>query len=83
MNGEVKVFVAGPRLVTYLDDQVKSRLDNVVKNRMAVLVGDAGGVDRLVQNHLLASRYDSVMVYASASKPRNNAGNWPVITVMY
>lgn len=47
--------------------------------RMKVLIGDAYGVDTLVQQ-MLKDKYDYpfVTVYASNGKARNNIGNWNV-----
>ena len=77
----MKVFIAGPRAITALDEQVKARLDNVMKNEMTVLVGDANGVDRTIQNYLHSAQHNAVLVYASGGKPRNNAANWPIVAV--
>ena len=46
---------------------------------MKVLIGDAYGVDTLVQQ-MLKDKYDYpfVTVYASNGKARNNIGNWNV-----
>lgn len=77
----MKVFVAGPRSVVKLDECVKKRLQNVMENNFTVLVGDANGVDRIVQDYLHSSHYIRVLVYASAGKPRNNIGSWPIVSV--
>jgi len=41
---------------------------------MSVVVGDAWGVDKLVQEHLHDAKYTHVTIYHTGAKPRNNAG---------
>lgn len=77
----MKVFIAGPRAVTTYDEQIRDRLDSIMNHCLTVLVGDASGVDRMIQDYLFSSSYKAVVVYASAGKPRNNVGNWPVNAV--
>lgn len=70
------VFVAGSRAVSKLNAQVKTRLDNIVKENFRVLVGDASGADKAVQRYLAERRYQHVVVYCM-DVCRNNIGNWP------
>lgn len=46
-----------------------------------VLLGDAAGVDRLVQSYFSGIQYPNVQIYAGNGKARNNVGNWPVHNV--
>lgn len=77
----MKVFVAGPRAITKLNNDVKDRLLSVISKGYTVLVGDANGVDRLTQQYLLEQQYKDVIVYASNGVARNNLGYWPVKSV--
>ncbi len=70
------VFVAGSRALSKLNAQVKERLDNIVKENFAVLVGDANGADKAVQRYLAECGYQNVVVYCM-EVCRNNVGNWP------
>ena len=70
------VFVAGSRALSKLNAQVKERLDNIVKQDFAVLVGDANGADKAVQRYLAGRGYQHVVVYCM-DVCRNNIGNWP------
>ncbi len=72
----MKAFVAGPRAVKKLDEWVEGRLAQIMGNGFSVLVGDARGVDSLVQQYMHRSHYRNVTVYASQGKPRNNVGGW-------
>lgn len=77
----MKVFIAGPRAVSELNKSIEDRLYNIFNNNFTVLVGDANGVDKLVQNYYLNLKYKNVVVYASKGVPRNNIGNWPIENV--
>jgi hypothetical protein len=70
------VFVAGSRALSKLNEQVRERLDNIVKQNFTVLVGDANGADKAVQRYLAEHGYQNVVVYCMAVC-RNNVGNWP------
>ena len=70
------VFVAGSRAVSRLNSQVKKRLDNIMKQNLTVLVGDANGADKAVQRYLARCHYPNVVVY-SMEVCRNNVGGWP------
>lgn len=73
---DLKVFIAGSRSLSRLSRDVAGRIDNVLAKRFTVLVGDANGMDRAVQKHLLKLRYERVIVYCMESGCRNNEGNW-------
>lgn len=75
-----RVFIAGSLSIRKLDAQVRSRIENIVSQRMAIVIGDADGVDAAVQRMLLALPQARVTVYCSGS-PRHNLGDWPVEAV--
>lgn len=77
----MNVFIAGPRAINTLDKNVSCRLDSIIANKLSVLVGDANGVDRSVQQYLKGKNYEDVRVFACEGKARNNIGGWPVIGV--
>lgn len=74
----MKVFVAGPRAIRALNKSITDVLADMIVRRSAILVGDADGVDRLVQEYLAEAQYLNVLVYASGGEPRNNLGRWQV-----
>lgn len=74
----MKVFVAGPRAISILNNEIKDRLKNIIDNDFTVIVGDANGVDKQVQNFCHIQNYNNVVVYASNGKARNNIGHWNV-----
>lgn len=77
----MKIFIAGPRAVTTLDPPVQNRIMSIMNKGMTILVGDANGVDGLVQQFAHERNYPNVIVYASNGKARNNRGNWSVASV--
>jgi hypothetical protein len=79
-NG-TKVFIAGSRRLSRLNKDVKRRIDNIVDKGLTVVVGDANGVDKAVQQYLDSRRYNRVTVFCMEGGCRNNVGNWPIRTI--
>ena len=71
-----RVFIAGSRNISRLNDQISERLENIVNSGYMVLVGDANGADKSVQTYLRDKQYDNVTVYCSGNNCRNNVGGW-------
>lgn len=71
------VFVAGSRAISKLNEQIRERLDNIMRQQLSVLVGDANGADKAVQVYLAKCAYRNVTVY-SMEVSRNNVGGWPI-----
>lgn len=77
----VIVFIAGPRAISKLSKDIEERLHNIYLKNTEVVVGDAMGVDKAVQEYFHVLNYQHVNVYAAQGKARYNVGNWPVINV--
>ena len=75
------VFISGSIKIKSLDEKVKSRLDSVISSGVKVLIGDAGGVDKSVQQYFIKNNFSAVTVYCTGDSPRNNDGAWPVVNV--
>jgi len=43
---------------------------------LAVIVGDANGADKAIQQYLFMKRYNNVEVFCSGTACRNNVGHW-------
>lgn len=71
-----KVFIGGSRRLARLNDDIRQRLDNIVEKGYVVLVGDANGVDKAVQQYLFNKNYRNVFVYCVGEECRNNVGQW-------
>jgi hypothetical protein len=77
----MKVFIAGPRAISKLSSEVLKRVDNIINNRYTILVGDANGIDKAVQNYCTEKKYNNVKVFASNGKARNNIGQWDIVNI--
>lgn len=73
-----KVFIGGSRRISRLNAEVRQRIDRIIERRLPVLVGDANGADKAVQEYLRSKNYDLVEVFCSGDSCRNNTGHWPV-----
>jgi hypothetical protein len=72
-----KVFIGGSRRISRLNAEVRQRLDNIIAKRFPIVIGDANGADRAVQQYLLSKGYADVEVFCVGGYCRNNLGNWP------
>lgn len=79
-NG-TKIFIAGSRRLSRLNTDVKRRIDNIVDKGFTVIVGDANGVDKAVQQYLSSRNYTNVVVFCMEGGCRNNVGDWPIRTI--
>lgn len=77
----MKVFIGGSRNISRLNDKIRDRLSNIIKQEFDVLVGDANGADKAIQKYFLENRYNSLVVYCSGKTCRNNLGSWTTIKV--
>jgi hypothetical protein len=72
-----KVFVGGSRHASRLNAQVRERLDNIMEKEFPIVVGDANGADKAIQQYLHGKQYQHVEVFCTDGICRNNIGNWP------
>jgi hypothetical protein len=59
----MQIFISGSISFKSLYLQVINLLDSIMANGQTVLIGDAFGVDKLVQIYLFERKYQSVVVY--------------------
>ncbi len=71
----MKVFIGGPLKIKTLKPDVISKLNSIIKKKYKVLIGDANGIDKTIQNYFFNKKYKNVEIY-SVNKFRNNLGNW-------
>jgi hypothetical protein len=81
MKSKSKVFIAGSRRLSRLGPDVWRRIDNIIEKGFTILVGDANGVDKAVQQYLVSRDYGNVTVFCMEGGCRNNAGGWATRTV--
>lgn len=72
------VFISGSRNISRLNDQIRERLQNMMRKELKIVVGDANGADKAMQLYLADQKYLFVTVFCSDGKCRNNVGSWPV-----
>lgn len=58
-----------------LPDPIKEELDSIIKAKSKIIVGDAPGIDRQVQNYLKSKRYSNVEIYGPGEAVRYTANN--------
>ncbi len=77
----MNIFIAGPREVENLDENIIEKLNYITKKKYNILVGDAKGIDSNVQKFLAKEHYEKVCIYASNGLARNNYGDWKIENV--
>ena len=78
MRRAAKILVAGSRHISRLSKDVLKRLDKIVEQHFTIIIGDANGVDKAVQQYLSRTHYESVVVFCMEGVCRNNVGGWPM-----
>jgi hypothetical protein len=73
----MKIFIAGSRRLSRLNALAKRRIDTMIEKGMTILVGDANGADKAVQEYLASKDYRRVYVFCAGGKCRSNVGRWP------
>ncbi|MBT0913579.1 hypothetical protein [Streptococcus salivarius] len=68
-----KMFVSGSISNKIIPDDVIKSIDDSRKRNYTILVGDAKGIDKNIQDMLHADNYKNVEVYHVGNKPRNFA----------
>ena len=69
VNG-TRVFIAGSRRLSRLNHYVRRRLDTIVAKGFTVILGDANGVDKAVQQYLSSKSYRDVLVLYGQRMPQ-------------
>lgn len=76
-----RVFIGGSRAIKKLSPSLTARLDNIIENNHQVLIGDASGVDKLVQTYFAEKGFENVIVFCTGHTCRHNVGQWKTTTV--
>ena len=74
----MNVFISGSISIDKLPLFALEKIDSIIVKDYRILIGDAKGVDLLVQEYLLMKKYKNIVVYFAGENIRNNAGNWEV-----
>jgi hypothetical protein len=73
----MKIFIGGSRAVSKLDAVIRARLDDFIRRSDSILIGDANGADKVVQQYFAERQYRNVEVFCM-EECRNNIGSWPI-----
>jgi adenine-specific DNA-methyltransferase len=76
----MNVFIGGSRAVSKLSVPLRERLDDFMQRADTILIGDANGADKAVQQYLADADYRNVIVFC-IRECRNNIGAWPTRNV--
>lgn len=71
------IFIGGSRKISRLNDALRARAKNIVKEGLSIVIGDANGADKAMQSCFAEEDYRNVVVYCSGATCRNNLGDWP------
>lgn len=75
------IFLSGSRAINRLNKKIRERLTGITSQSFQVLIGDANGADKALQEFLNENHYSRVKVYCSGGHCRNNVGAWETHTV--
>lgn len=70
------VFLSGSRKISRLNEEIRSRLQNILKQNFQIFVGDANGADKAIQSYLAEQCYSNVCIFCAGDVCRNNIGSW-------
>ncbi len=71
----MKVFISGSRTIHKLDENIQNELNIYIEKGYSILVGDADGIDSLIQDYFKNKNYFNITVYYAYAKPRYIAIN--------
>lgn len=66
-----KVFISGSISIKRIPKDIVISLKKIQKNKLEVLVGDALGIDKAIQDYFMKSDYNDICVYSIYPTPRN------------
>lgn len=72
----MNVFIGGSRAISKLNSSIRARIEDLMQRHCTILIGDANGADKAVQQYLAERQYANVIVFCTESC-RNNLGRWP------
>jgi hypothetical protein len=76
----MNVFIGGSRAVSKLNASLRARIDDFILRGDTILIGDANGADKAVQQYLATRDYRNVIVFCM-EQCRNNVGGWPTRSI--
>lgn len=73
----MKVFISGSIKIKDVPNCAIEKINSIIDKNFQILIGDANGVDSLIQKYLVKKSFQNVVVYFAGDSVRNNLGNWP------
>jgi hypothetical protein len=70
-----KVFISGSIAIKKLPLEVIGSIKKIIDNNFEILVGDADGIDKLIQDYCLSENYTNLTVFSISAIPRYKASN--------
>lgn len=70
-----RVFISGSISIKKLPLEVMNSVKKIIDNKIEILVGDADGIDTLIQDFCLNENYINLTVYSISAIPRYKASN--------
>ena len=77
----MKVFISGSISIKDLPSVAIKKINSFIENGDTILIGDAYGIDLIVQKYLTINKYSDVMVYYAGNIIRNNYNNWSTFNI--
>ncbi|MCK9336517.1 MAG: hypothetical protein M0P43_01670 [Arcobacteraceae bacterium] len=68
-----KVFISGSISIKELPQEVKTSINKIIEQNFEIIIGDASGVDTLVQDYCASLNYCKITVYSISMCPRYKA----------
>ncbi len=65
-----KVFISGSIAIKKIPTSIEKSINKIIETGMEILVGDAEGIDTMVQNYCKRLNYYNVTVYSIYASPR-------------
>lgn len=81
MDKTAIVMLSGSLGVSKLSKEVKDTLDTLINKNVNIVIGDAIGADKCMQEYLYSKGYSKVTVYHIAKTCRTNIGKWARVSV--
>lgn len=72
----MKIFISGSIGINKLPMSVMKKIDSIISKHFMILIGDAKGIDLVVQKYLFKKKYENVQVYYAGDNIRHNVGDW-------
>lgn len=74
----LKMFISGSMSTDEISEDILNSIDFSIRKEYHILVGDAKGVDKSIQEILKLNNYKNVIVYHVGETPRNKVDSeWP------